>query len=107
MKVKRNEYVVCPCCGKNKMVRLTAQGLEWVDYDLREMEFIQVREGGGKIGTGKKGRGQGRGVGFPKIDSMTLEEAVKAGGHHLTVAQEIAKRLVEVTNEFKRLGLMP
>lgn len=105
--MKRNEYVVCPCCGKNKMVAFVNGNLDWADYDLKTMEFIQVREGGGKTGTGKKGRGQGRGVGFPKIDSMTLAEAVAKGGVHLEVAQDIADRVMQVYKEFKRVGLMP
>lgn len=103
----RIEYAVCPCCGKNKMIAFNAGNLDWVDYDLKSMEFIQVREGGGKTGTGKKGRGQGRGVGFPKVDSMTLEEAVAKGGKHLEVAQDIANRVFQVYQEFKRVGLMP
>ena len=58
--MKQNDYVVCPCCGKNKLILFDISGeLAWVDYDLKDMEFIQVREGGGKTGTGKKGRGQG------------------------------------------------
>lgn len=105
--MKRNNYVVCPCCGKNKMVAFVNGNLDWADYDLKTMEFIQVREGGGKTGTGKKGRGQGRGVGFPKIDSMTLAEAVAKGGVHLEVAQDIADRVMQVYKEFKRVGLMP
>lgn len=104
----RIEYAVCPCCGKNKMIAFDGSGdLVWADYDPRRMEFVQVREGGGKTGTGMKGRGQGRGVGFPKIGSMTLEDAVKAGGKHLDVARDIAKRIVKVSKEFKRLGLIP
>lgn len=89
------------------MVAFVNGNLDWADYDLKTMEFIQVREGGGKTGTGKKGRGQGRGVGFPKIDSMTLAEAVAKGGVHLEVAQDIADRVMQVYKEFKRVGLMP
>lgn len=105
--MKRNDYVVCPCCGRTKLVRLSADGrLEWIDYDPRTMEFIQVREGGGKTLGGRKGRGQGRGIGFPKVASHTLEDAVLAGGDNLAVAKQIAARLNGVVKEFKRLGLM-
>lgn len=104
---RRIEYAVCPCCGKNKMISFNTNGLDWVDYDLQTMEFIQVREGGGKTGTGKKGRGQGRGIGFPKVDSMTLAEAVAKGGKHLEVAQDIANRVLAVHREFQRVGLIP
>ena len=105
--MKQNDYVVCPCCGKNKMVSFSDGGLVWADYDPKTMEFIQVREGGGKTGIGKKGRGQGRGVGFPKVASMTLAEAVASGGKHLEVAQDIANRVLQVYKEFKRVGLIP
>lgn len=106
--MKQNNYVVCPCCGKNKLVAFDAQGnLVYVDYDPKSMEFIQVREGGGKTGSGEKGRGQGRGVGFPKVDSMTLEEAVQAGGVHKKVAVDIAKRVELLSAEFRRVGLIP
>lgn len=106
--MKRNQYTVCPCCGKNKLVAFDAQGnLLWADYDPKTMEFIQVREGGGKTGTGMKGRGQGKGIGFPKIASMTLEDAIRAGGTAQKVAQDVAQRLIEVSREFRRLGLIP
>lgn len=89
------------------MIAFNSGSLDWADYDLNTMEFIQVREGGGKTGTGKKGRGQGKGIGFPKVDSMTLAEAVAKGGTHLEVAQDIANRVMQVYKEFKRVGLVP
>lgn len=103
----KHDYVVCPACGKTRLVAFTESGyLVWVDYDPKTMEFIQVREGGGKTTGGGKGRGQGRGLGFPKIGSMTLEEAVNAGGKELAVARSLAQRVAMVYAEFKRVGLV-
>lgn len=112
--VKRVEYAGCPCCGMNKVIhshtRVDAgkpETLRWANFDIPTMEFIQVREGGGKTGTGKKGRGQGRGVGFVKISAMTLEQAVTSGGVYLRIAQDMAAQITKVSKELKRLGLIP
>lgn len=105
--MKQFEQVICPCCGKNKYIKFTTEGqLEWIDYDPKNMEFINVREGGGKVAGGRKGRGQGRGFGFPKIGSFTIEETVKQGGQRFIVAKAIAQRLEIVVKEFKRVGLI-
>ena len=86
--------------GKPEMLR-------WANFDVKTMKFIQRREGGGKVATGAKGRGKGRGVGFYEIDSMTLEEAVKAGGIYLSVAKGMARQVEKISKELKRLGLIP
>ena len=112
--MKKVEYVACPSCGMNKVIhsatRVEAgkpETLRWADFDVRTMEFIQIREGGGKTGTGKKGRGQGKGVGFYKVGAMSLEEAVNAGGVYLDIARAMANQILKVSRELRRLGLIP
>lgn len=99
--MKQLDYVACPVCGMNKVLYSAGRvdkgkpaSLKWAHFDVRTMEFVQVREGGG------------RGSGFRKISAMTLEDAVAQDGY-LTVAKEIGVQLEKAVKEFKRLGLMP
>jgi hypothetical protein len=100
--MKRVEYAVCAVCGLNKVIysaNRASKGkpasLRWADFDVRTMEFVQVREGGGDKS------------GFHKISAMSLEDAVNAGGVYLGIAQGMAKQIVKVSKELKRLGLIP
>lgn len=99
--MKQIEYVSCPCCGMNKV--LFSKGrvskgkpatLKWADFDVKTMEFVQTREGGGDKS------------GFHKISALTLEDAIQDGAY-LVIAKDIGKQLQNVVKEFKRLGLMP
>lgn len=100
--MKQMDYVGCPVCGMNKVTYSAGRvskgkpaNLKWADFDVRTMEFVQVREGGG------------RGSGFHKVSAMTLEDAIAQGGAYLAVAKEIGVQLQKAVKEFKRLGLMP
>lgn len=110
--MKRVEYVACPSCGMNKVIHSAArvdvgkpETLRWAHFDVSTMEFVQIREGGGKTGGGAKGRGKGKGIGFYKVGSMTLEEAVKVGGVYLKIAKDMAAQIRKVEAELGRLGL--
>lgn len=96
------EYLSCPVCGFNRVIYSAGRAkhgkpamLQWVNFNVRTMEFVQTREGGGDKS------------GFHKISSMTLEDAVAQGGDYLRIAKDIAVQLELATKEFKRLGLMP
>lgn len=99
--MKEQKCVVCPVCGHNKVIRESLPN----PFDIEAEEFIQIREGGGKIATGKKGRGQGRGVGWAKIGSVPLDQAISTGYRPLAV--NLAKQIDKVSKELKRLGLLP
>lgn len=104
--MKRTEFVVCPCCGDTKVIYSAKRPNR--PFDIYATEFIQIREGGGKTGTGKKGRGQGRGVGWVKIPelSMSVEQAIAAGGEYSLLAQEMANQIDKIHKKMKRLGLI-
>ena len=99
--MKRQECVVCPVCGHNKVIRISLPN----PFDIDANEFIQIREGGGKIATGKKGRGQGKGVGWVKIASVPLDRAISTG--YRPLALDLAKQILKVSKELKKLGLVP
>lgn len=99
--MKQMDYVACPTCGMNKILYSAGRvskgkpaNLKWADFDVKTMEFVQTREGGGDKS------------GFRKISAMTLEDAVAQGGAYLTVAKEIGVQLQKAVKEFKRLGLL-
>lgn len=84
----RVEYIVCPLCGMNRVLRSHKRAdkgkPEIVRFnharlpEIEEMDILQIREGGGKqVGTGGgpgSGKGSARGIGFRKVGGMTLEE---------------------------------
>jgi hypothetical protein len=82
----KNDYVVCPLCGMNKIFRSAkreqkgkSEELKWPSIDVKQSFSLQVREGGGKkAGTGAKGRGKAPGSGFHLIpsESLTLKEMI-------------------------------
>lgn len=99
--MKQVEYASCPCCGMNKVITSSArvakgkpQSLRWADFDVKTMEFVQTREGGG------------RGSGFRKVSALSLEDAVAQGGVYEDIARDIGVQLVKAVKEFKRLGLI-
>lgn len=98
--MKEQHCVVCPVCGHNKVIREALPN----PFDIEADEFIQIREGGGKIATGKKGRGQGRGVGWSKIGSIPLDQAISTG--YRPLALNLANQIAKVSKELKRLGLL-
>lgn len=100
--MKQMDYVACPCCGMNKVLFSKGRvdkgkpaNLQWADFDVKTMEFVQTREGGGDKS------------GFHKISAMSLETAIANGGAYLKVAQEIGVQLQKAVKEFQRLGLIP
>jgi len=66
------EYVVCPLCGRNRVMELSSERsaaknklgrIDWNFFDPETSAFIQIRAGGG------------RGSGFHLIESLTWPQA--------------------------------
>lgn len=85
-------YVVCPLCGRNRVLEVTsdkakAKGkgkLRWDFFDTETSPLIQIRRAGGKLPKEQqvriKGRaGQATAEGFRITDSLTLEQAKEQG----------------------------
>jgi len=79
-------YVVCPLCGRNRVMELTSDAsalkdkigpIRWDFWDFRRSPIIQIRAGGGKKpGKGKhRYPGSAEGSGFHIIAELTWIEA--------------------------------
>jgi len=89
-------YVNCPLCSLNQVMDKKSKGL--VDYrkwDIKS-EFIQIRDVAG-----------GRGSGFPKVDSLTLHDAVLSGNpDYDQVLQRLKEQLLTVLDAFYKEGII-
>jgi len=90
------EHVVCPLCFMNQMMIQSRKGLieyrKWKPSD----EFIHFRDYTG-----------GRGSGFPKVDEITLHEAVNAGNPDYTeVINRMKEQLLVVLEAFYKEGII-
>jgi len=111
----KNEYVVCPLCGMNKIVtakkRLEKgkpERLTWPTIDLKEAFMLQVREGGGKkAGTGAKGKGKAPGSGFHLVpsESLTLAEIMKDPSYS-DILEEMKDQLLRLIKDCIKIGFI-
>lgn len=111
----KNEYIVCPLCGWNKILtsikRLEKdkpEYLQWASLDLTSVFILQVREGGGKkAGTGAKGRGKAPGSGFKLVpsESLTLAQMLDDSSYSEILSQ-MRDQLLTVIRQSLELGFI-
>ena len=111
--MKQIEYVVCPLCGRNRVLERKEKGmLGWpngVPLDLNSTFLLQVREGGGKkSGVGGRGyRGSAPGSGFHLVESesLTLSQMLENGSHEEILAG-LKAQLLNVMKQSIELGFI-
>jgi hypothetical protein len=108
--MKRVERVRCPLCAHSKPIvapKRTEKGeLIWVPFTV-DTEFIQIREGGGKVGTGEHGRGHGKGYGFPLVASLTIKEVLEIyTNDYQVIVHDLRLALVNLVKEAVKMGLL-
>ena len=112
----KNDYVVCPLCGFNKILRSAKRGqkegkteeLKWPNIDLNNAFLLQVREGGGKkAGSGAKGRGKAPGSGFHLVEaeSLTLSEMV-GNPAYSEILSQMKDQLLQVIRQSLEIGFI-
>lgn len=85
--VKQLEYMVCPLCGRNRIIETKRKGrIGWPDgrpFNLDTTTLLQIREGGGKKPEGGGGgyRGSAPGSGFHLVGGLTLQDMIDKGGY--------------------------
>ena len=88
--MKQIEYVVCPLCGRNRVIEVKDKGeVRWDFWDKETSPIIQIREGGGSKSLEdippeerrkyqlRKYRGKMPGSGFKLVQNITWQEAEK------------------------------
>jgi hypothetical protein len=76
-------YIVCPLCGRNRIIQTGAKGrARWDFFDPATSPLIQIRQAQGKLPTDQqpqdqlfRRRGGARAGGFPLQAAFTWEEA--------------------------------
>ncbi len=104
----QHEYAACPTCGRNRIIETNNKGrIRWnFVTDLGAFEFIQVREGGGKVGgVGKGYRGSAPGIGFHLVRAKTLVEVLDDPAY-ADVVKGLRDQLVLLVRDGVRLGLI-
>lgn len=111
----KNEYVVCPVCGWNRILRSEkraekgkSEQLEWSSIDLNNAFLLQVREGGGKkSGSGAKGRGKAPGSGFHLVpsESLTLSEMLQDSTYS-DILSQMKAQLLRVIKQSIEIGFI-
>ena len=109
------EYVTCPLCGANhpwsSETRRTRRGSpywQWVDYDLNNFEFIQLRDARGKVPGrhfNRRGRGSAPGQGIPKVDAIHLPDVVNHPVYREAV-ESMKQRLLTIIRELIELNIL-
>jgi hypothetical protein len=100
------EYVVCGLCGRNRLVDVPGKGrVRWDFVDLGASEFIQVREGGGKVPGGKGYRGSAHGSGFHKVSAKTLVEVMDDPAYS-DLVEGMKEQLLRLVRDGLRIGLI-
>ena len=93
----RVEYIVCPTCGRNRVMETKKKGkIGWPnDINLETTLLLQVREGGG------------RGSGFHLVEdeSLTLPEMIEDGGYE-DVLEGMKQQLLRVIKQSIDLGFI-
>ena len=102
------QYISCPLCGRNRIIYTANKGrIRW-DFvtDLGAFEFVQLREGGGKVaGIAKGHRGAAPGIGFHLVGAKMLTEAM-IDPEYADVIQGMRDQLLRLTRDAIRLGLI-
>lgn len=111
----KNDYVVCPLCGMNKIFRSAkreekgkSEELKWPSIDVKQSFSLQIREGGGKkAGSGAKGRGKAPGSGFHLVpsESLTLKEMIGSPEYD-TVLRGMKEQLIRVIRDALEVGFI-
>ena len=111
----QNEYVVCPLCGFNRVLRSEKrlqkgklEYLQWPSFNLNSAFILQVREGGGKkAGTGAKGQGKAPGSGFHLVpsESLTFAELLDDPSYSEILSQ-MREQLLTVIKQSLELGFI-
>ena len=107
------DYIVCPVCGRNRVVESKKKGLVgWPNgtpLDLETTNLLQVRGGGGKKpeGGGRGYRGSAPGAGFPLIEgeSKTLTEMIK-NGDYPEVLEGMKTQIINVVKQSIIIGFI-
>ena len=89
------DYVVCPLCYFNRLMNSEARGLvDFTRWDPKSSDLIQIRQG---LGRTKEGKSQG----FPKIDALTLHDAVLAGNSDYNkIIKQVKEQLLKILQAF-------
>jgi len=116
--VAKTEYVGCPLCGMNKVLRSPnrekkdrprPEELRWPSMNLNDYFVLQVREGGGKKPgvSGKTGQGKAPGSGFHIVpsESLTLAEVLK-DPVYADIVQGMKEQLIRVVKSGIETGLI-
>jgi len=115
----RVEYLVCPVCGLNRVVRSKKRvekgKSEIVRFDharlpeIEDMILLQIREGGGKqAGTGKgkgSGKGSAKGIGFRLREGLTLKEMMESGDYD-EILEDLKAQFLRQLAGFMRTGFI-
>lgn len=90
------EYVVCLLCLHNQLLDKPNKGILTIgDWDPKSGDFIQIRDATG--GRTKDGKSHG----FPKVDALTLHDAVLAGNSDYNkVINQMKEQLLKVVQAF-------
>lgn len=98
---KTTEYVVCFNCYRNQILNKKEKGLvNFNRWNPETSDFIQVREG---LGRTKEGKSQG----FPKVDTLTLHDAVLSGNsEYKQVIKQEKEQLLKVVQAFYDEGII-
>lgn len=109
--MKRVEYVVCPVCGRNRVLETKEKGrVGWpngVPLDLESTFLLQIREGGGKkAGEGGHGyRGSAPGSGFHLVDGLTLPQMIESGNYE-EILEGLKQQLLRVVKQSIDVGFI-
>jgi hypothetical protein len=101
-------YVVCPLCGRNRVITPERKGLIRWDYvDLHSSPIIQIRETTGKTSgpSLREGKGRAPGSGFPLVESKTLTEILEDPQYRETL-EGLRTQLLRLIKDGVELGLL-
>jgi len=107
--VKQLEYMVCPLCGRNRIIETKRKGrIGWPDgrpFSLHTTALLQIRQGGGKKAEGGAGgyRGSAPGSGFHLVDGLTLQEMIDQGGYE-DLIEGLKQQILLVIRQGVRIG---
>jgi hypothetical protein len=99
-------YIVCPLCGRNRVVESKKGPIRWDYVDLHNAPILQIREGGGKkAGPPVKGKGKAPGSGFHLVESRTLSEILE-NPKYREIIEGLKSQLARLVRDGIRLGLL-